>query len=125
MNRDREYAEARKVIEGRDKVCANCGSRENIEMHHIVPLSQGGSNKESNLVYLCFDCHGKAHTTRKVRNGVAEESKVINTRVPNEVKDSFQGVDMREFLTNLVKQRDRGYLRIEEDKLITPWMKEW
>ncbi len=27
------------------------------ELDHIVPVSLGGSNEESNLQLLCFDCH--------------------------------------------------------------------
>lgn len=31
------------------------------EVHHIKPLSQGGSNKFSNLMSLCQSCHTKTH----------------------------------------------------------------
>ena len=31
------------------------------EVHHIVPLSQGGSNDFSNLMSLCQSCHTKLH----------------------------------------------------------------
>ena len=62
MNRHgKEYYEARKILKGIPKVCVNCGSTENVDMHHIVPLSQGGSNALGNLVYLCKACHIKAH----------------------------------------------------------------
>lgn len=30
-------------------------------VHHIVPLSEGGTNKLSNLVALCKDCHNSVH----------------------------------------------------------------
>lgn len=42
-------------------VCVNCGTTENIKYHHIVPLKNGGTNKLSNIVPLCADCHYKAH----------------------------------------------------------------
>lgn len=29
------------------------------EVHHILPLSQGGSNKEENLMALCKPCHSR------------------------------------------------------------------
>ena len=41
--------------------CVNCGSTENIEYHHIVPLINGGTNKFTNIVPLCVECHEKAH----------------------------------------------------------------
>lgn len=44
--------------------CYNCGSDENIEYHHIVPLSFSGTNKLSNIVPLCYSCHKSAHFGR-------------------------------------------------------------
>lgn len=41
--------------------CGNCGSNHNLMVHHIVPLSKGGSNSLSNLRTLCEDCHKKLH----------------------------------------------------------------
>lgn len=41
--------------------CANCGSGEYLEVHHIVPVGLGGTNNLGNLVKLCAECHGKAH----------------------------------------------------------------
>lgn len=34
------------------------------EVHHIIPLSEGGTNDESNLMSLCRSCHQKVHTER-------------------------------------------------------------
>ena len=34
------------------------------EVHHIVPLSEGGTNDESNLMSLCRSCHEKIHKKR-------------------------------------------------------------
>ena len=33
-----------------------------LEVHHIIPRSQGGSNKPSNLISLCKKCHNKVHS---------------------------------------------------------------
>ena len=41
--------------------CANCGSCYKVEYHHIVPLALGGTNKLSNIVPLCYQCHKAAH----------------------------------------------------------------
>ena len=51
--------------------CSNCSSKENIEYHHIVPLINGGTNKLSNIVPLCVECHEKAHDKKgfKSRGG--------------------------------------------------------
>ena len=45
--------------------CGNCGSTTNLHVHHIVPLSKGGSNQLSNLRTLCEDCHKKLHPHMK------------------------------------------------------------
>ena len=48
--------------------CSNCNSKENIEYHHIVPLINGGTNKVSNIVPLCVECHSKAHDKSSFKN---------------------------------------------------------
>jgi 5-methylcytosine-specific restriction protein A len=34
------------------------------EVHHIIPLSEGGTHDESNLMSLCRSCHEKIHKER-------------------------------------------------------------
>ena len=34
------------------------------EVHHILPLSRGGTNDEDNLMSLCKSCHSKIHADR-------------------------------------------------------------
>lgn len=41
--------------------CAICNSQENIEIHHLLPISKGGNNDESNLLLLCGCCHAAVH----------------------------------------------------------------
>lgn len=48
--------------------CGNCGSKENVEYHHIVPLRLGGTNKLTNIVPLCTRCHDIVHGCKYVRN---------------------------------------------------------
>lgn len=45
-----------KILKG----CSCCG-RQATQIHHILPLSLGGDNRESNLVALCDECHNKIH----------------------------------------------------------------
>lgn len=33
-------------------------------VHHIVPLSEGGSNEWDNLMALCHSCHSRLHARR-------------------------------------------------------------
>jgi hypothetical protein len=37
--------------------CAQCGSTENLEAHHIEPVSEGGIPSLENILTLCWRCH--------------------------------------------------------------------
>lgn len=52
----------KELIEKLGSICCNCGSNKNIEYHHIVPVVYGGTNKLSNIVPVCVECHYKAHS---------------------------------------------------------------
>ena len=57
-----EFWRLRKEIKSEyQPVCGNCGSIENIEFHHVVPLEFGGRNVITNIVPLCHQCHCLAH----------------------------------------------------------------
>ncbi len=50
------------VLELHHNRCENCHRSDvPLEVHHIVPVSQGGSHQLSNLVALCPQCHLAAH----------------------------------------------------------------
>lgn len=42
-------------------ICGCCGNKENLELHHIIPISLGGTDDYYNLIYLCFNCHKEIH----------------------------------------------------------------
>ena len=46
----------------RDKFkCRVCGAESKLQCHHIKPRADGGTDKLSNLMTLCEDCHEKHH----------------------------------------------------------------
>ena len=54
----------RRVVLARDKhrcQAPGCGRTRFLEVHHIKPRSQGGNNKQENLVTLCGSCHRLWH----------------------------------------------------------------
>lgn len=55
----------------RKNICVNCGKEAN-EQHHIVPLSLGGNDISTNLVWLCSEYHGKIHQWGESRRGTPQ-----------------------------------------------------
>ena len=55
------------------KQCCNCGKKEDLEYHHIVPLSMGGNNIVSNICCLCYSCHSLIHFGEKKNINHSEE----------------------------------------------------
>lgn len=50
--------EARIAVWRRDQGrCVRCGSRENLEYDHIIPVSKGGNNTVRNVELLCENCN--------------------------------------------------------------------
>ena len=62
------WATLRQVAIERDGYqCQGCTATANFfDVHHIVPLSQGGSNTLSNLITLCERCHAQIHSWLEV-----------------------------------------------------------
>jgi 5-methylcytosine-specific restriction endonuclease McrA len=40
----------------------DCNSTKNLQVHHKIPVSRGGSHALSNLITLCSHCHAKQHS---------------------------------------------------------------
>ncbi len=55
----KNYKQACKVRDGFR--CRVCKSEENLQAHHIKPRIEGGTDRLSNLMTLCCDCHEKHH----------------------------------------------------------------
>lgn len=46
--------------------CVECGSREELQIHHIKYRSKGGTDEPDNLVCLCVRCHYRRHKDEPV-----------------------------------------------------------
>ena len=57
-------ARRREVYERDGWRCALCDSTDGIQIHHVEPRSQGGSDFPENLITLCWRCHAEAHGVR-------------------------------------------------------------
>lgn len=57
----------RKAVLFRDEnQCQKCARTDGLEVHHIIPVCEGGTNAMDNLITLCSGCHGEWHSTEKV-----------------------------------------------------------
>ena len=90
----RSYAFRKVLKENLDCRCANCGSEDMVEYHHIVPLALGGTNSLTNIVPLCYKCHKAAHYGRHITH-YADHSRSNDGRppkVPDE--EAFKALDL-------------------------------
>jgi len=63
--------------------CVICGSTSNLEVHHVVPRSEGGTDIPDNLVTLYHSCHMKVHEKGiKVPVKQYQQVGVLNTAMP-------------------------------------------
>ena len=44
--------------------CAICGTKENLQFHHLKPRSRGGDDHEHNIITLCVEHHAIIHQVR-------------------------------------------------------------
>jgi 5-methylcytosine-specific restriction endonuclease McrA len=49
----------------RKDLLASLKPQTRLEVHHIVPVSDGGSDEPHNLILLCAECHAEAHRRRE------------------------------------------------------------
>ena len=71
--------------------CCNCGSQENIEYHHIVPLILGGTNRWTNITPLCSRCHKAAHRGRHISHYTSHANSGRPTKCTDD--EAFDALD--------------------------------
>jgi hypothetical protein len=56
--------ETRKAVYRRENFrCALCDGEAGLQIHHVIPRGQGGTDFPHNLIALCWRCHATAHGT--------------------------------------------------------------
>ncbi len=70
--------------------CCICGTLHNVQVHHIVPKEQGGSDQIDNAIPLCPSCHDRVHVKpsrgRTTRDYTAEELRLHRDRVIDQTR---------------------------------------
>lgn len=61
IKRDIKVKSAYSTAIEKNNSCELCGSKINLQQHHILPIQHGGTDDESNLTTLCKTCHEKEH----------------------------------------------------------------
>lgn len=73
VNTDLEY----EILYKCAQVCCVCRNSKNVEIHHID--EDPSNNIEDNLVAVCRNCHGDAHTHRKLSQNLTRQ-KLLNLK---------------------------------------------
>lgn len=73
----------KQVVEKDGNHCSECGNRRHLHLHHLKPLSMGGSNKISNLKLLCESCHSKSHGGRNFSGDFNNSETAFSKRISN------------------------------------------
>ena len=58
------------------RICKECKSKKDLEIDHVIPLTDGGSNKQENLQWLCKICHNKKNTLWRIKLKESEIEKL-------------------------------------------------
>ena len=83
--------ETRKSIYRRDGYrCALCDNPRFLQIHHVVPRGQGGTDSPHNLITLCSDCHALAHGTN-LRDLVDVDQETIQHAIVEYLADYYAG----------------------------------
>lgn len=65
MSNINKFKSNRKILLNNHKCCQKCGRTIDLEVHHIKPRSQGGTDDLENLQVLCGICHNDIHRYNK------------------------------------------------------------
>ena len=71
----------KKLTQESQSTCPFCGEDDvsTAEFHHIMPLSEGGTNSFENLIYICANCHSKVTQGQISPNEVAGVKEMLAT----------------------------------------------
>lgn len=95
------WQKVREVILSRDDYqCVNCGAGKKmrtLNVHHILPVSEGGGEEFDNLVTLCDPCHSAVH---KFGDGPRYPPEILDgvTGIPEPESPDLDGVEHFEML---------------------------
>ena len=107
--------------------CRRCGffppweTKQWMEIHHIIPLIDGGDNSESNLIVLCHQCHREWHFHYE---GNIEFNEFLNTVPFHVIGSALQMNDVFGYIT--LNDFKKGWPIIKAGiEVREPWKNEY
>lgn len=95
--------------------CCNCGSKEDLQYHHIVPTELGGNDILSNMCCVCGNCHHKIHFG-KSKN--INHSYLIKEGIKKSSKKSGRKYGQLDKMTDELREDIKTYLNNKSIKQI-------
>ena len=107
------YENVKLYVKSRDGyTCQVCGSHEKLEVHHLIPRAEGGSDRPANLITLCEKCHDTHHHVKPLN-------------IPRPENNGFKGATemntMRWFLLDRLRKAHLDREILETYGYITNW----
>ncbi len=93
--RGSDWKDQRQKVLERDKICKRCDSKENLDVHHIVPYKLTKDNSLDNLITLCRRCH--IIHERGYSTLVIDGEDIIIRNIPENVITEFEQLTENEF----------------------------
>lgn len=107
------YENVKLYVKSRDNyTCQICGSHGKLEVHHIIPRVEGGSDRPANLITLCEKCHDTHHHVKPLN-------------IPKPEDNGFKGATemntMRWFLLDRLRNAHPDKEILETYGYLTNW----
>ena len=120
------------------KKCFECETTEDLQEHHVVPRSRGGTK----TVTLCYECHMKAHGrngnginhSHLTKEGLARSKKPLGTRNPKVLEGVKKRGDktMKRISSHILEAKSLGCKSRKEiadylnsQNILSPTGKKW
>lgn len=101
-----DWEQRKEKVRFRDKTCSNCGKHKRLDVHHIISLANGGTNRIENLSLLCRQCHENKHGVSEFSGKLEEHETAFSKRV-HLIQGAISGSLKIEFLYK--KPTDSNY----------------
>jgi hypothetical protein len=88
-----------------------CGETKDLDIHHILPISKGGSHSLDNLICLCHSCHRDRHGG--LTGGAAQKPGIFQRKI----EIIQEALDQKQDIVFHYRDNDGD----ETDRIITPW----